>query len=202
VRAFTRAFPKASLAISEGSSDHILEWLALGRLDVGLVFNPGQAAGVKTAKLVDDRLCLITTRTAPLVRAGKDQTIRLRDLAKVPLIIPGRPHTLRTLLDDKLVQAGLELNLKLEMDSIATIIELIRAKEGVAILPGSVAAAYAIRQDLVACPVVQPTMPVSLYSATYESRPITVLARQSEELIRTLIPKVIRTSAVEHKSAH
>jgi LysR family nitrogen assimilation transcriptional regulator len=110
---------------------------------------------------------------------------------RLPVIIPGRPHTLRTLLDEQFAQAGLELNVRLEMDSISTIIELIRHNEGVAILPGSVASAYAVRGDLVAYPVVQPRLPFSLYMATYVSRPPTIIVRRSVDLIQSLVPRVL-----------
>ena len=196
VRAFTEAFPQAKLAITEGSSDHILEWLALGRIDIGLAFNPGNAPGIKTTKLVQDQLCLITTRKVPLVAAGKNGTIPLRELARCPVIIPSGSHTLRTFVDEQFARSGLELNVRLEMDSIATIIDLIRNKEGVAVLPGSVATAYAIRGDLAAYPVVQPRLPFSLHMAIYESRPLTIIARRSADLIQSLIPKLVRADNV------
>lgn len=196
VRAFTEAFPEAKLAISEGSSDHILEWLGLGRLDIGLVFNPGRAPGIKTTKLVQDRLCLITVRKVPLVAARKNGTMPLRALARCPIIIPSAPHTLRTFVDEQFARSGLQPNVRLEMDSIPTIIDLIRNSEGVAILPGSVATAYAVKGDLAAYPIVQPGLPFSLHMATHESRPLTIIARQSAGLIRSLIPKLVRADGM------
>lgn len=193
VGAFTSAFPNASLALTEGSSDHILEWLSLGRLDVGLVFNPGLAPGFKTTKLVEDRLCVITTKDTRLVRLRGKRAVRLRDLAGLPIIIPSRPHTLRTFIDEQLAQVGLELDVRLEMDSISTIVDLIRAKEGVAVLPSSVATAYSVKDDLAAHPLIQPILPFSLYLATYESRLVTVLARRSQDLIMKLLPEIIRS---------
>jgi LysR family nitrogen assimilation transcriptional regulator len=193
VRAFTKAFPQAQLAITEGSSDHILEWLALGQLDLGLVFNPGHAPGIQTTRLVQDKLCLITTKKNPLIALRSNRPVLLRDVVKHPIIVPRSSHTLRKCLDEHLSRAGLELNIRLEMDSIPTIVDLIRNREGVAILPGSVAFAYSNKNDLLAYPVTQPRLPFSLHMAIHDTRPVTILARQVAAQIQALVPKLVLT---------
>lgn len=190
VQSFAQSFPEATLSVVEGSSEHILEWLAAGRIDIGLAFNPAKTPGIRAKLLVEDELCLMTARkdrTLP----KKASVIHLRDLPKLPIIIPGSPHTLRTFVDAHLRRAGLALDVKIEVDSVSTIIDLVRARVGVAILPGTTLLAYSAERDLIAHRIA-PRLPFGLDLATHESRPQTIAARLSVELIETLIKGLVK----------
>ncbi len=49
VREFRQGYPRASLSIVEGLSSNIQEWLAVGRVDVGLVYNPTASPAIEIA---------------------------------------------------------------------------------------------------------------------------------------------------------
>jgi DNA-binding transcriptional LysR family regulator len=84
IRAFRKEMPKARLAIIEGFSAHITEWLASGRADLGLVYNPEPLPSLEIRPLRDERLCLVSpAHEAP---AGP---VTLRQLSKYPLVIAG-----------------------------------------------------------------------------------------------------------------
>lgn len=57
---FRRQLPKARLAIVEGLSSHIAEWLSTGRVDLGLVYNPDAASHMTIAPLLQEPLCLVS----------------------------------------------------------------------------------------------------------------------------------------------
>jgi LysR family transcriptional regulator, nitrogen assimilation regulatory protein len=189
VRSFVQSFPQATLSVVEASSEHILEWLAAGRIDIGLVFNSTDSPGIRAKLLVEDVLCLITSRKGrPSLK--KSTVFRLRDLPKFPIIIPGCPHTLRTFIDAHLRRVGLALDVKIEVDSVSTIIDLVRLKVGRAILPSTTLLAYPAGRDLVAHRIT-PRLPFRLEMVTYESRPQTIAVRRSTELIETLIQGLV-----------
>ena len=190
VQSFARSFPEATLSVVEASSRHILEWLAAGRIDIGLVFNPTETPGIKTQLLVEDELCLMTARKNRK-SAKKSGVVHLRDLPKLPIIIPASPHTLRTSVDAHLRRAGLALDVKIEVDGVSTIIDLVRSKVGEAILPGTTLLAYSAERDLMALRIV-PRLPFRLEMVTHESRPQTVAVRLSTELIETLIKGLVQ----------
>lgn len=73
IRAFRKAMPQARLAIIEGFSAHITEWLTSGRADIGLVHNPEPLPALEIRPLCGGRLFLVSLATA-----APDQTVRCR----------------------------------------------------------------------------------------------------------------------------
>jgi LysR family nitrogen assimilation transcriptional regulator len=59
VREFRQRYPRASLSIVEGLSAAIHEGLLVGRVDVGVVYNPVAAPAVETRTLLEEQLCLV-----------------------------------------------------------------------------------------------------------------------------------------------
>ena len=51
VRTFRERFPEASFGVVEGLSDHLLEWLAVGRVDFALVYSGSAPASIELAAL-------------------------------------------------------------------------------------------------------------------------------------------------------
>jgi LysR family transcriptional regulator, nitrogen assimilation regulatory protein len=186
VQSFLRSFPRAKLSIVEASSEHIIEWLAIGRMDIGLVFNPPSFTGISAKLLVDDELCLITSRKGSLL-PNKENVINFRDLAKLPIIIPGNPHTLRTFVDTNLLRAKIELDIRGEIDSVPTTVDLIRKNGWCSILPRMVLFTYPDGDDLVAYRIVKPKLPFGLKIITYDKRPQSVLVRLCAELAASVI---------------
>ena len=51
--------PKARLAVVEGFSMNIAEWLTSGRMDLGLVYTPEPHPHIEVTPVLEERLCLI-----------------------------------------------------------------------------------------------------------------------------------------------
>ena len=49
----------AALALVEGLSSHVAEWISTGRLDLGLVHNPESQPGLEIRPLLEEPLCLV-----------------------------------------------------------------------------------------------------------------------------------------------
>jgi LysR family nitrogen assimilation transcriptional regulator len=62
VRAFRERFPMASFGIVEGLSDHLLEWLNVGRVDFALVYSALAGAAVELTPLQVEKLYLVAAR--------------------------------------------------------------------------------------------------------------------------------------------
>ena len=59
---FKKQLPAAKLAIVEGLSTHIVEWVTTGRIDVGLVYNPEAQPGLEITPLLQEPLGLVSHR--------------------------------------------------------------------------------------------------------------------------------------------
>ena len=191
VAEFRTRFPRADISIVEGLTVHILEWLALGRVDLGIVYNPPASPAVELRPLAAQQLCLISP---PLARAAKSPSgVALRRLPDYPLIIPSRPHTIRMLVESRLAAVGLKPNIALEVDGVRAILDLVARGHGHAVL-----ARYALIEAgdaarLVARPIVAPALRTMMSIATSAQRPLTRMAAETVGLIAELGPPLLES---------
>src|SRR3546814_7698562 len=84
------------LSIVEGSSGFSREWLSTGRVDIGILYNVQPDPSTSSELLLVEDLFLVGPSDDPLVSAP---AVAFERLAELPLILPGRPHGLRVLID-------------------------------------------------------------------------------------------------------
>jgi len=184
VREFRRRYPKATVSIVEGLSVNILEWVVVGRADVGVLYNPVRSPAVELLPLLAEDLCLIGPRSA-----GRKSAVRLRDLPDYPLIIPSRPHAIRTLVEDRLATMGLRPQVALEIDAIGAILELVAEGQGYAVLSPRAVQSAEVGRKLVARPIAQPALRSSLAMAVSAQRPARPVQIAAAELVREMLTR-------------
>jgi LysR family nitrogen assimilation transcriptional regulator len=185
VREFRQRFPHASVSIAEALSASIQEWVQVGRVDVGLLYNPVPSPAVDLHPVLDEALCLI----APRGGERPPPSVRLRDLPDYPLIIPGRPHAIRALVETKLAALGLRPRVALEIDAVSAILELVAEGQGYAILSPRALHNAEIARKLATRPIVQPRLTSALAIAVSAQRPATPLQSACVELVANLVPR-------------
>lgn len=190
VAEFRARFPRADMSIAEGLTVHILEWLALGRVDVGIVYNPPASPAVELRPFVEQQLYLIGPKRArPGDRGG---SVELRELPTYPLIIPSRPHTIRMLVDSRLSALGLKAAVALEIDGIRAILDLVQRGHGYAVLPRHALIEAGPGAKLTARPIVQPALRSVMAVATSAQRPLTRMAQETIELVQSIGPPLLK----------
>ena len=182
VREFRSRYPRASLSIVEGLSSTIQEWLVVGRVDVGLVYNPNASPAVEARVLLEEPLCLI----GPRGPRGAPRTLRLRDLPRFPLIIPSRPNAIRTLVETRLASLGLRPQVAMEIDAVPAILELVAEGHGHAVLSSRALEGADTAKRLQSRTIVQPQLKISLAVVTSAQRPSTPLQDAAVALIEEL----------------
>src|SRR5436190_1299188 len=88
---------------------------------------------------------------------GRQFTLPMKELSRYPLIVPERVHAMRRLLETQAALAGVKLDIAWEVSSVPSIIELVCAGYGHAVLTASGMAASTRAGDLVIRPLVEPT---------------------------------------------
>lgn len=172
---FKQQLPSCELAVVEGLSSHIIEWVTSGRVDVGLAYNPEAQAGVDIRPLRREPLGLVVP-AASGSRQHALPTLSMKDLPRYPLILPERMHAIRRLLETRAQHAGIKLTIAWEVSSIPAIIDLVLAGHGYAVLTASAVAASARGSDLILRPIVAPrTISVlcTVHSAARRPTPLT-----------------------------
>jgi LysR family transcriptional regulator, nitrogen assimilation regulatory protein len=179
---FQRQLPKARLAIVEGLSSHIAEWITTGRVDVGLLYNPESQPGMEISPVLEERLCLVQRADE-----AERSPLPLRALGSYSLVVPERMHVIRRLLDTQATLAGLTLNIAWEVSSIAAIIDLVCAGYGHAVLTASAVAASGRADELSVRVLVEPSLSSVLCLATSAHKRPTPLMRQATRLLVDLV---------------
>lgn len=208
---FRRRMPRARLAIVEGLSTHIVEWITTGRVDLGLLYNPEAHPGLELRPLLQEQLCLVE-RVRPLGNAANPGVpapagggaearapLPLRELARHRLILPERLHVIRRLLDTEAALAGLQLDIAWEVSSIGAIIDLVCAGYGHAVLTASAVAASGRADELAVRPIVEPSLNSVLCLATSVRQRPSPLTRQATALLSELVRSLPQGTAAQSK---
>lgn len=190
IEAFKRQLPRARLAIVEGLSAHLAEWIASGRVDIGLMHNPQPQASIETTPILEEDLCLVT----PVAKGRRTQRaltpVHTSDLAQYRLIVPERSHVIRNLLETQAALAGIKLDIAWEVSSIPSIIDLVGAGYGHAVLTASAVAASGRAAELQARPLIEPKLKSTLCLAVSANKRPSTLTKHALRLLPELVLKV------------
>lgn len=191
VEGFTRAMPKARLALVEGFSINIAEWLATGRIDLGLAYTPEPHPQIEITPVLQEDLCLI----GPADQLAGRSSVPFRRLESFPLIMPQRGQIFRKLMEAQAALSQVKLDVVWEVSSVPAILDLVRCGRGFAALTGSAmrgdAVGGALQQpELVSVPITRPRIVSTLCLVQSAKKKSTPLVRRTAELLRTLSVQV------------
>ena len=189
IEGFRTQMPNARVTIVEGLSAHIAEWITSGRADLGLLYNPEPTPALEITPLLREPLCLVQ----PRVRKSPPALVALRELAGVPLIVPERHQALRRQLETQATLAGVPLAIACEVSSIPSIIDLVCARMGAAVLHASAVAASGRADELSVRQIVEPELPSVLCVAQSATKPPTPLVREAQRMLSSLVMALPRT---------
>ncbi len=119
---FQREFPNVHFHVKEASSSDIASDVADGRLELGLVTQPVRTAGLDIAPLVDDRIVLIAAADNPL--AALDE-LPVSALDGQNFVGFEGGSAIRQIVDANLREAGVQINVVMELRSIPAIVRMV-----------------------------------------------------------------------------
>ena len=184
---FKKELPSARLAIVEGLSTHIVEWVTTGRIDIGLVYNPEAQPGLEITPLLQEQLGLVSHAPKGKRKRAALPPLPMKELSRYPLIVPERIHAMRRLLDTQAALAGIKLDIAWEVSSVPSIIDLVCAGYGYAVLTASGVAASARSGELVTRRLADPTPVSVLCLAISAHRRPTPLTQHTMRLLTGLV---------------
>jgi LysR family nitrogen assimilation transcriptional regulator len=126
-------WPHVTLAIREGTSASLEEWVLDRRVDVAVLQDPPALDELTFEPVVTERLGLVSgVRT---VRLDGNGPVRVRQLGELKLILPHPRHWIRRLVDTAAFRRGIVLNQIQQVDGVALIKEMVRDGSGHTVLP-------------------------------------------------------------------
>jgi LysR family nitrogen assimilation transcriptional regulator len=191
IQAFRRAMPGVPLKFMEGYSGHVLEWLGAGLTDISILYDAPRLniASLRAEALLKDELFLLGPRDDPAgVGKGPVQAARL---SCIPMILPGRPHGVRVLVDEALSTLGLEPNVEMEVDAMHAMLQLVENGLGYAVLSYACVAPQIAQGRMRIWRIVQPGITRSLVIATSTQRPSTKAVRMLRTILRRQLHDLI-----------
>lgn len=129
---FTEAHPGIAVQVHDLVSEQLIEAVKREQVDFGIGSRIRPDRELKTIPLFDDRLCAFVPQRH---RLAKRNSIPLKELSAYPLILTGKDSSVRALLERVLQRERLPITIAYETHYMSTVIAMVRAGLGIAILP-------------------------------------------------------------------
>ncbi len=154
IRSLTTVFPDAVFSLTVGSTDHLVEAMLKGAIDVALI-NP----------VPDDRVFYREMLAEDLVLVGGPQTdlepthaVPFNQVVTLPLVIPRSPSGIGNLIQNAALRTKVSVTYRTATDSLQTTISLVKAGLVYGILPLSACRRDVEDARLRFAPIFEPTM--------------------------------------------
>lgn len=131
---FSAQYPEIKLTVNFGTTQELLLEMELGKLDMMLSFYEQKGNMVITDRLFSSRLSLIVKSSDPIV---KRQSVSLKELITLPLILPSGGYSIRNYLDKILHDQNLVPKPAMEVNDIHTLLQLVHYGRWVTVLMSS-----------------------------------------------------------------
>lgn len=189
IEACRRDYPEIKIRVSEAMSGFVLDWLRDGSIDMALLYNTADQKGLSLHHALTEEIVLFGIKG--LHGAPRTNSITLAAALRLPLILPGEAHGLRSLIDMAARSIGKIVEPEIEIDSYRQIKGLALRGVGFAMLP-----ATAVKQEIAAgifdgWRVTEPDIERKICLGYQSGRPISAASRAvgrlSWDILRGLV---------------
>lgn len=200
VRRFRASFPGATLSVAQGLSTYLTEWLMMGRIDVAVLYDTFDTPSIDKRTIHTEELFLVGPGGGDGDGSGEAEverieTIALREIVRYPLVIPGRMHAIRHMVEAAAAEQGIRLNIELEVDGVASILDLVSEGIGHAVLALNAIPAELRTGRFRLTRITEPTLYSRLAIATSRRHPLPQLARQAIAMLEADVLPLYGASA-------
>lgn len=181
-------YPKLRLCVADAMSGYVLDWLRLGRIDLGLLYSDVEDRGLRSVSLMAEELVLL----GPAADRSHAGPMTLAAMAGCRLVLPSSGHGLRDLLDRAAQAAGLRLRPEIEIDAYGAIKAMVERGLGCSILP-----AHAVRREVqegrLQVSHFEPPLMRTIHLAMATDRPLSLAVRAVDGLCRAVLAALVRS---------
>ena len=141
-KSYTSAYPRVRLHLVTDMTLHIQDAMRKGTLDCAIVAFPDRDPSLTVQQVASEGVHLISHRNNDL---DWGPVCTVKQLASVPLLLPGLPHRERLGYERLAAAKGHTLECRMEADSLTILHDLARLGLGHLLLPAT--AAFKLRED-------------------------------------------------------
>lgn len=135
-KSYTSAFPRVRLHFVTDMTMHIQEALRKGALDCAVIAFPDRDPSLTVQRIAGESIHLVSHRSHDL---GWGPVCTVKQLASVPLLLPGLPHRERLGYERLAAAKGHTLQCRMEADSLSVLRDLAQMGLGHLLLPSTAA---------------------------------------------------------------
>ncbi|HRE49691.1 MAG TPA: transcriptional regulator CynR [Aggregatilineales bacterium] len=132
---FMESYPNIEMVVEELPANEIEQGLHSGRLQLGIGFVPVTSPNIDGEALFAERLVIIVSANHPLAGC---HYVTPADIEGLPMALLPKTYCTRRLWDSYAAQSGLASNIRLEMNTISSLLATVSRTSLATILPQSV----------------------------------------------------------------
>jgi LysR family transcriptional regulator, nitrogen assimilation regulatory protein len=174
--------PDIVLNVSDSFGNVLSDLVVSGRLDMALIYSFGPIKGVRLEPLFEEEVLLVAPRSMKLPGQG-DQPLGISALQGIRLLLPGRYHFLRRLVEASFAHARITPLVAGEIESIVTLTAALEAGIGATLVPKSTARTLGRSKNTVVRRLHRPTVAASISLCQSDHMPLSQAALVVRELI-------------------
>jgi LysR family nitrogen assimilation transcriptional regulator len=191
VETFRERWPAVGLHIREGLSSSLQEWLFDRRVDLAIMYNQPPLEAFDMSPLWSEAMVVVGPPDDTVIDQRDGAALRIRDLAELPLIVPGFPHANRRVLEQAAVQHGVNLRIILEVDSVTLTKALVRRGLGYSLLTYTAIQEEVARGELKSLPIERPSIRSIVSLAMLREQGASRLVRMMSGVVRENVRNLI-----------
>lgn len=143
-RAIGQRYPGIKLELIDAPSAELGRLITVGRVALAVNVDVVETRGMAFQRLLTETLYLVAWPEFELA----EDPVSIEALAKMPLVLPCAPNTIRSRVEFALQEAGLKCEVEFEANSTDLLFSAVKAQLGVTILPWAAAHAELGQQRL------------------------------------------------------
>lgn len=187
---FEKQYPGVRMTVREQQSAAVYESVSQAQADFGIVPGP-EGADWDFEPLVHEEICALVPRR---MLEGPSQTLSLKELSTLPLLLLSSATSLRALLDRAALRVRVNIAPKHECAQAQTLIAMAKMELGAAILP-RLALPERIPKNLRTYAICSPPLRRTVGLLTVHGRKLSPTAERLASMIRSYAAEVARDAA-------
>lgn len=180
--ALAEKHPDVVLNVSDSFGNVLSELVMSGRLDMALIYSFGAIKGVHLQPLFREEFMLVAPRSLKL-NGKPDQALPIAALQGVKLLVPGRYHFLRRLIEASFAHVRITPRVAAEIESTATLSAALDNGLGATIVPEATAKLLASSPALTVRRLTKPAISATVSLCVSDHLPLSEASLVVRELL-------------------
>lgn len=184
VQQVTECHPRIVLSVTEALSHHLVEQLEQDHLDMALAAIVEFPEGIRGEHLAQEDFHFCIPVAHPLAHRPD---VPMSEVLRYRLLLPPASHSLRTQIETVAADLCLPVQVRVVVQSIGLLVDLVEHEVGVTILPYSAVSRQLDAGRLVALPIVEPRLTRTMTLLHSARRPMTRAEIDVRDILRALV---------------